>query len=59
MRKYIKSLVVLLCLSTGVFAQKINYKKSDKGVRYSIVKANKGERIKLDDNCFFTNKIYN
>ena len=51
MRKLL-SLVVLLCLSTGVFAQKINYKKTDKGVRYSIVKANKGERIKLDDIVF-------
>lgn len=51
MRK-IFALAILVCLATGVFAQKVNYKKSDKGVRYSFVNSNKGNKIKTDDIVF-------
>ncbi len=50
-----KKIIALACLFvmiTTVYAQKINYKKSDKGVRYSFVKSNKGAKIKLDDIVF-------
>lgn len=50
--KKIISLALVLCLGSMAFAQTIKYKKSDKGVRYSIVKANKGDRIKIDDIVF-------
>lgn len=43
---------LLLSISSFVFAQKVTYKKSDKGVRYSVVKSNKGAKIKLDDIVF-------
>lgn len=51
MKKLI-GLLIVLCISITTFAQNIKYKKSDKGVRYSILKSNKGARIKLDDVVF-------
>lgn len=51
MKKLI-ALASLFVIVTTSFAQKINYKKSDKGVRYSLVKSNKGAKIKLDDIVF-------
>ena len=51
MKKLI-GLALALCIGTFAFAQTIKYKTSDKGVRYSIIKANKGPRIKLDDVVF-------
>lgn len=51
MKKLI-ALASLFVIVTTSFAQKINYKKSDKGVRYSFVKSNKGAKIKLDDIVF-------
>jgi FKBP-type peptidyl-prolyl cis-trans isomerase FkpA len=51
MKKLI-GIALLLSISTFVFAQKTNFKKSDKGVRYSIIKANKGAKVKLDDIVF-------
>lgn len=50
--KKIFALAVLVCLATSIFAQKVNYKKSDKGVRYSFVSSNKGNKIKADDIVF-------
>ncbi len=50
-----KKIIALACffvMITTVYAQKINYKKSDKGIRYSFVKSNKGAKIKLDDIVF-------
>ena len=51
MKKLI-GLALVLSICSMAFAQNIKYKKSDKGVRYSIVKANKGDRIKIDDIVF-------
>ncbi len=51
MRKII-ALACLFVVVTTSNAQKINYKKSDKGVRYSMLKSNKGAKIKLDDIVF-------
>lgn len=53
MIKKILSLVLALSFSAIAFAGTIKYKKSDKGVRYSILTANKGERIKFNDVVFF------
>lgn len=50
--KKIIGFALLLSISSFVFAQKVTYKKSDKGVRYSVVKSNKGAKIKLDDIVF-------
>ncbi len=55
MKKLI-GLVLTLCICSFAIAADIKYKKSDKGVRYSIFKANKGERIKLDDIVFLNIK---
>lgn len=51
MRKII-ALACLFVVVTTSNAQKINYKKSDKGVRYTMLKSNKGAKIKLDDIVF-------
>jgi FKBP-type peptidyl-prolyl cis-trans isomerase FkpA len=50
--KKIIALVSLFVIITTAYAQKMNYKKSDKGVRYSMLKSNKGVKIKLDDIVF-------
>jgi len=50
--KKIIALVSLFVIITTAYAQKMNYKKSDKGVRYSMLKSNKGAKIKLDDIVF-------
>lgn len=50
--KKILSLLLVLSVCSFAFAQNIKYKKSDKGARYSILKSNKGERIKLNDVVF-------
>lgn len=51
--KKILGIFLLVCLSTFVLAQKkVSYKTASNGLRYSIVKANKGPKIKLDDIVF-------
>jgi len=55
MKKLI-GLVLALSIGTFAFAQNIKYKKSKSGISYSILTANKGERIKLDDIVFFNIK---
>lgn len=46
MTKKIIGLLMAVCICSITFAETVKYKKSDKGVRYAIVKGNKGERIK-------------
>jgi FKBP-type peptidyl-prolyl cis-trans isomerase FkpA len=50
--KKLLSVIFVLSICASAFAQTIKYKKSDKGVRYSILKSNKGDKIKLDDIVF-------
>lgn len=50
--KKLLSILFVLSICTTTFAQTIKYKKSDKGVRYSILQSNKGAKIKLDDIVF-------
>ncbi len=50
--KKLLSLLLVLSICSLTFAQAIKYKKSDNGIRYSMLKSNKGERIKTDNIVF-------